>query len=53
MYTICRKRLIVVSVRSSADIHPRKHIGLFTGYESARAFLDSIKSIATRVDIFH
>lgn len=49
MYTIDKKRLIVIQVRSSADIHPRKHIGLFTGYESAKAFLDSIKTIA----IFH
>ena len=38
MYTIDRKRLIVVSIPSSAYLIPKKHIGLFSGHASAEAF---------------
>jgi hypothetical protein len=53
MYTICRRRMIVISIRSSAELVPKKHIGLFTGYESAHAFLSSIKVLSRTSDIFH
>jgi hypothetical protein len=49
MYTIDRKRLIVVKLRSSADLVPRKHIGLFSKQMSAMAFLEAIRHHADRL----